>query len=214
MLYLAFKPHDPTSCVRSARSLGRKFLSSLTFVTYESIKFPAIMVNGERGRLSKAHLHLDQHPYGYHVSNRSLASFSTISRQPSPPVAPAPQGLNHTHFRYELLDISKREIRLLKLNLGGGRDQPIVCSLFIVSLDQAPSFEALSYTWGENSMADSSSSTTLRRCTIYVDGSPVGVKKNLYWALFRLRNPTRRNRHPQRFFGWIPCALIKAMWKN
>ncbi|CZR57812.1 uncharacterized protein PAC_07701 [Phialocephala subalpina] len=50
-------------------------------------------------------------------------------------------------YKYGLLDIKKHEIRLLRL-LPGNFNDNLECEFFHVSLDEAPGFEALSYTWG------------------------------------------------------------------
>lgn len=51
-------------------------------------------------------------------------------------------------YRYEPLDLSKNEIRLLEL-APGTWDSPIAGRLFAVSLDDNPDFDALSYLWGD-----------------------------------------------------------------
>lgn len=50
-------------------------------------------------------------------------------------------------FQYGRLDPEKREIRLLEVSPGRPGNK-IVARLFTASLDDCPSFEALSYTWG------------------------------------------------------------------
>src|SRR5689334_3368211 len=48
---------------------------------------------------------------------------------------------------YEALDTDNRSIRVLELSAGGW-DSDISVKLTQVSLDAAPEYEALSYTWG------------------------------------------------------------------
>lgn len=68
------------------------------------------------------------------------------------------------------------QIRILTLNSGGVHD-PIKCALHIVSLDDQPAYEALSYTWGDPGVTK----------IIQVDGTQVNVTSNLESALRHLR---------------------------
>ncbi|KAK1750489.1 heterokaryon incompatibility protein-domain-containing protein [Echria macrotheca] len=78
---------------------------------------------------------------------------------------------------YTPLKVPNREIRLLLLRPGTA-EQPLYCSLSVVSLDNAVTYEALSYVWG------SSDSNT----SIELDGEPFRVTPNLHAALKRLRH--------------------------
>ena len=49
---------------------------------------------------------------------------------------------------YRALNVNPPEIRLLKL-LPGKDTEPIQCRLYVVSLQDNPIFEALSYVWGD-----------------------------------------------------------------
>ncbi|KAF2839932.1 hypothetical protein M501DRAFT_1031091 [Patellaria atrata CBS 101060] len=49
---------------------------------------------------------------------------------------------------YRPLDISKKEIRLLRLLPAVSTEEHLVCALIRTSLDDAPPFQALSYCWG------------------------------------------------------------------
>ncbi len=80
---------------------------------------------------------------------------------------------------YQPLDPSRDSIRLLKVEPGSESDQ-IRCQLIHVTFASKPQYEALSYTWGP--------SNDLR--TILVDSHRVMVRRNLYWALFNIRDKT------------------------
>jgi len=75
------------------------------------------------------------------------------------------------------LDAARKEIRLLKINPSFDKDAPIHCELNVASLEDKPSFSALSYCWGPQKP------TTL----ITVNGIDVAVGQNLAAALRHLR---------------------------
>ncbi len=77
---------------------------------------------------------------------------------------------------YSTLDQSKRQIRLITLSPGQIED-PVCCYLSIVSLEEDPEYEALSYVWGNPA----------ERLSILLDGYDVKVTKNLRSALRHLR---------------------------
>lgn len=83
-------------------------------------------------------------------------------------------------FVYTKLDPSCREIRLLALALSDSNTDgdAIQCEIFSLSLDSAPAYEALSYTWG--SIDD--------KQTITLSGAPFEITQNLYAALLELRS--------------------------
>lgn len=70
------------------------------------------------------------------------------------------------------------EIRLLHLHPGQG-DAPISCSISHVRLAAQPSYEALSYVWGE--MGGSQ--------YVILDGVEMAITENLHAALWHLRHP-------------------------
>lgn len=72
---------------------------------------------------------------------------------------------------------NEREIRLLHL-LPGIRDDTIRCATRVVSLDEDPDFETVSYVWG----------ACLEEKTIDLAGTPIKVTQNLYAGLLRLRH--------------------------
>ena len=78
--------------------------------------------------------------------------------------------------------LHKKEIRLLKLEAAphGSR---ISCSLLQVRLDEAPTYEALSYTWGPPTDEATRNGGFFVEC----DGYQIDVTANLYAALCQLR---------------------------
>jgi Heterokaryon incompatibility protein (HET) len=83
-----------------------------------------------------------------------------------------------SHYRYKPFDPQKTQVRLLKIesiNPGG----LIRCQIKIVSLDNAPPFQALSYPWGNGSGYRNIS----RECSLY------RVTENLAAALRQLSQP-------------------------
>ena len=83
-------------------------------------------------------------------------------------------------------------IRLLHIEAGSG-DQPILCWLSREVLAELPSYEALSYTWGEPE----------KNRVIICDGSPLGVSQNLYETLKYLR------KSDQERSVWIDAICIR-----
>ena len=74
---------------------------------------------------------------------------------------------------------TEREIRILNL-LPGGRGDDVRCTTRVVSLDEHPVFETVSYVWGDR----------IGDVSIDVSGTPIPVTKNLYAGLLRLRHET------------------------
>lgn len=50
---------------------------------------------------------------------------------------------------WQPLEAAKKEIRLLALAASQGLNRPVSCTLKIVSLDDSPEYEAISYVWGD-----------------------------------------------------------------
>jgi hypothetical protein len=77
-------------------------------------------------------------------------------------------------LRYDLLDTSKKQIRLLQLERSGKADQ-VSCKLEAVNLDIATKigYRALSYTWGPE----------LPAYEILINGQVFVVRENLYQFL-------------------------------
>src|ERR1700709_2205583 len=87
---------------------------------------------------------------------------------------------------YGALSETTSEFRLVVLQPCSGDSDRIICHLVKSKLEESnepqKEFEALSYTWGkpEVGMKD-----------IYINGAPLKVRINLYWALHHLRHPDR-----------------------
>lgn len=83
--------------------------------------------------------------------------------------------------RYEYIPLQGREsIRLLQLK-SGKEDDPIECWIFEARLDDYPSYEAISYMWGDPN----------DKSTIFCDGKTVSVSSNLVDALRIFRRQDR-----------------------
>ncbi|KAH7370371.1 heterokaryon incompatibility protein-domain-containing protein [Rhexocercosporidium sp. MPI-PUGE-AT-0058] len=96
-------------------------------------------------------------------------------------------------FTYKPLpkqDGSRREIRLITIHEGDGPE--LRCSLASVPLDEAPSYEALSYVWGDPKITQE----------IILDGKSFHVTTNLARALRHFRD----NKKPRKL--WIDAICI------
>ena len=96
-----------------------------------------------------------------------------------------------TNYSYTPLDSSRREIRTIIIH-PGEPSSPISCSLSIVSLNDRPVYDALSYVWGDVSEK--------RRITI--DGAHLFITRNLHAVMLRLRCS------PQTLTLWIDAICI------
>ncbi|RTE85006.1 hypothetical protein BHE90_000382 [Fusarium euwallaceae] len=94
------------------------------------------------------------------------------------PLRPAPPPLE-----YHQLELNQRQIRILRLLPGEGQD-PIRCTLETALLADDPSYQALSYAWGD----------PLDCRSITVDERTTNVTVNLFNALRRLRLPDDERR--------------------
>lgn len=74
-------------------------------------------------------------------------------------------------YEYEIL-LSPRHIRLLRPH-GGQKSEDISCELVITSLDDAPSFEALPYVWGN----------PLPRMPVRCSGKATEIRSSLHSVL-------------------------------
>jgi len=81
-------------------------------------------------------------------------------------------------FQYSSLDSTTCDIRLISL-LPGTKSDEISCRIMHVSLEDNPSYEAISYTWGNQSLGIGT--TTL-------NGLPFRITPNLQTALYHLRS--------------------------
>ncbi|KAK0654861.1 heterokaryon incompatibility protein-domain-containing protein [Cercophora newfieldiana] len=106
---------------------------------------------------------------------------------------------------YHSLDTAKGEIRLIELQLGNGDDEEIRCNLKTTTIDDAPSYEALSYTWG----------SAENKKPFIINGQQLLITSNLHEALLALRRPFCRRNSKLRpnFVGphrtlWIDAVCI------
>jgi len=105
----------------------------------------------------------------------------TTSHEPMPAPEPKPSSPPTPRAPYSSLPIDKqrKQIRLLHLH-PGRRGHPLRGSLKLVSLKDQPSYEALSYTWGQSTMDP--------QPNIILNGhTPSNLTDNLSKALQRLR---------------------------
>jgi len=87
---------------------------------------------------------------------------------------------------FSVLDRSSREIRLLVLLQDlHADDQRIQCRLITTLIDDSPSYEALSYTWGSPGNSDDK---------VWVNGVLVPVRFNLLSALTAIRGHGKPDR--------------------
>jgi hypothetical protein len=100
---------------------------------------------------------------------------------------------------YSPLSYSNREIRLVTIHLSSEKSAPIECTTITVSLDQAPSYHALSYCWGDPSIT----------VPIRLNGAEVQVTENLGVALryFRAALGELRDKN-QQVRLWIDAICI------
>ncbi|TGJ79444.1 hypothetical protein E0Z10_g9318 [Xylaria hypoxylon] len=101
-------------------------------------------------------------------------------------------------LKYTPLDPSKKQIRLLTL-LNGEWDDRIKCELHVVSLDDQPKYEALSYVWGP----------PIDLVDIDVNSIAFSATPNLHAALKRLREqiPGARSNGDSRTL-WVDAVCI------
>ncbi|KAM3067243.1 hypothetical protein ACMFMF_009742 [Clarireedia jacksonii] len=96
-----------------------------------------------------------------------------------------------TSYKYQPLRSKSNDIRLLTL-LPDVPGTDINCRLEIISLDDQPQYEALSYVWGSSAV----------RKKVYIKGKEALVTTNLETALQHLRHPERKR------FLWIDALCI------
>ena len=86
-------------------------------------------------------------------------------------------------------------IRLLSINPAESQKEPgrIEGSLQVVSIGKAPSYQALSYTWGDGVLCEK----------IYIDGQSVPITRNLRDGLLRVRHPN------QEIHVWVDALSIR-----
>jgi hypothetical protein len=73
-------------------------------------------------------------------------------------------------YRYQALDATRQQIRLIKLVKNTSSKRPPRCKIYTFDLASAPKYIALSYTWGPPDPS----------CRILVDKKAFKVRENLY----------------------------------
>ncbi|KAJ4324084.1 hypothetical protein N0V84_004050 [Fusarium piperis] len=119
------------------------------------------------------------------ASPQSKDVYAEVQVQPRPQDTfdPAPSPLPGARgYQYQPLDHNGRHIRVLVLKAGKPED-PLHCELEHVNLQQAPIYEALSYTWADDKGDDS----ICRAIQCGSDGQFISITKNCELALLRLR---------------------------
>lgn len=96
---------------------------------------------------------------------RSLRAFQTFPK---------------SNFQHEPINTANGEIRLFKLLSDLDGHYLIQCEIFLVRLDDAPAYRAISYEWGPSQPTR----------PILVNGSPLKIRKNLWLFLDVLRRRT------------------------
>ena len=84
-------------------------------------------------------------------------------------------------YKYQALDTTKRQIRLIKLEKNASSKLPPRCSIYAFNLASAPKYIALSYTWSPPNPSH----------RIMVDNKTFEVRENLYNFLCSFRSTTR-----------------------
>ncbi|TPX09015.1 uncharacterized protein E0L32_001724 [Thyridium curvatum] len=98
---------------------------------------------------------------------------------------------------YGALDDGRSEIRALSLN-SGDFDDPISCSLQVVSLQDQPIYRALSYVWG----------TAPPNITISINGHETQITPSLAATLRRIRHPASSSATADGSLIWIDAICI------
>ena len=161
--------------------------------TIIAIRVPSISItmDWERGRSGSrgGYLRKPNSPLGSCSRPRTrtdgLYSISSQNTQhlehgiPEPRIqTPPPPVVNTTLYRYNPITLGGSEMRLIELDPGTSRTDLVICKLFAVPLTQAPTYEALSYTWGNPSDL----------VQISINSWKVAVTRNLQRALLQLRD--------------------------
>lgn len=100
-------------------------------------------------------------------------------------------------YHYQALDPTRKEFRLLTFLPGQSNDDEIKCILQYARLGDAPTYDCLSYTWGE----------VRRSRRISIDDTPLGVTENLEAALHQLQRRYNCSQSNNPAF-WIDAICI------
>ncbi len=108
---------------------------------------------------------------------------------------PCTMSVEHSQYA-QYMQLEEGQIRLLALRQGSNQDEPIECELSSCKLDNAPSYEALSYFWGTNQ--------NIR--VISVHGSTFRVRK-----IFTMRYVVSDNVKQVGLYGSILSVSIRVI---
>ena len=105
-------------------------------------------------------------------------------------------------FVYTPLSDASNELRLLRIlpteKPGSDSWDEISALLETINFESTLVYDALSYTWGNPA----------KTRTITVNGQPLGIGENLYWALHHLRNFEDDTDHQRNKYIWIDALCI------
>ncbi|KAG7287159.1 hypothetical protein NEMBOFW57_006664 [Staphylotrichum longicolle] len=116
---------------------------------------------------------------------------------PNPVSSTTPKIDNTLPYRGE--ELARNSLRLLQIEPAEDHNAPLVCTLSMVTFGSTPRFEALSYTWGPEELAD----------IITLNGVPFQVRKNLRNALRFLRRQVAQAKANPLF--WIDAICINQL---
>lgn len=106
-----------------------------------------------------------------------------------------PIGLSDKYV-YTPLDVSRREIRVLRLlPPKGNPSSKIECVFENMSLNDNINFNSLSYTWGDEP-GDSAIDNSPKLLAIVVEGKSIPVTPNLFGALLHFCEEAEHNQQP------------------
>lgn len=97
-------------------------------------------------------------------------------------------------FEYNVLKCERDEIRLLRILPSISQEDPVHCQLIHTSFHKAPSYRALSYTWG----------TKIAQEPIIISGKRLPASENLLGALRRLRSQAEDEGN----YLWVDAVCI------
>ncbi|KAG4033217.1 hypothetical protein MFRU_005g02300 [Monilinia fructicola] len=97
-------------------------------------------------------------------------------------------------FEYNVLKCERDEIQLLRILPSISQEDPVHCQLIHTSFHKAPSYRALSYTWG----------TKIAQEPIIINGKRLPASENLLGALRRLRSQAEDEGN----YLWVDAVCI------
>jgi Heterokaryon incompatibility protein (HET) len=117
------------------------------------------------------------YPRPHFTRNFTITQYPTMPKDEPRQKSRTDWANTYQKYKYTPLDASRNSIRLLRLRVAPDSSWPIRCSLFHTTLEEAPPYVALSYTWGD----------AVGSSPILVNSDTVTVTRNLRHALLHLR---------------------------